>query len=189
MDPRIVLAFVLAGCVAAGPARAETGDEAGPWLEQNLEPLVALYRHLHEHPELSYHEVETAKRIAAEWRQAGYTVTEGVGGTGVVGVLSNGQGPTLLLRTDLDALPVTEQTGLPYASHVQVRDDSGNDVGVMHACGHDAHMSVLVGTARWLAAHKERWRGTVVLVGQPAEEKIGGARAMTSAVTQLLPPN
>jgi amidohydrolase len=148
------------------------------WFAAHSDELVHLYQHLHSHPELSFKEVNTAKRIADELRAAGADVTTGVGKLGVVGILRNGQGPTVMVRTDLDALPVTEATGLPFASRVTTTDDDGNTVGVMHACGHDVHMTCLVGTARWLADHKERWTGTVVLIGQPAEEKIGGAKEM-----------
>jgi amidohydrolase len=148
------------------------------WLEAHIEELIALYQYLHSHPELSLKEVNTAKRVADELGKAGAEVTTGVGKLGVVGVLRNGQGPTVLVRTDLDALPVTETTGLPFASRVTTTDDDGNTVGVMHACGHDVHMTTLVGTARWLADHKDGWAGTVVLIGQPAEEKVGGAKLM-----------
>jgi hippurate hydrolase len=157
------------------PARA---DDDAAWFDSQKSDLLALYKHLHSHPELSYHETETASRIAGELRKAGAKVTENVGGTGIVGVLSNGDGPTVLVRSDLDALPVAEATGLPYASKVKAKNDAGEAVGVMHACGHDIHMTNLVGTARWLATHKPLWKGTVVLVGQPAEERIGGAREM-----------
>lgn len=138
----------------------------------------ALYLDLHRHPELSLHETETAARLASELRQIGYEVTTGVGRTGVVGVLKNGAGPTVLLRTELDALPVTENTGLTFASTVRTKDDAGNEVGVMHACGHDAHMAAWVGTARIMAANRGTWRGTLVLIGQPAEEIVSGAKAM-----------
>jgi amidohydrolase len=170
LRPFCVLAATV--LIAAG-ARAEDR-----WIGDHLEELTALYKHLHTHPELSLHEVETARRIADELRKAGAEVTTKVGGEGVVGVLKNGDGPTVLVRTDLDALPVTEATGLPYASTVRVTGTEKKDVGVMHACGHDVHMTCLVGTAGWLAAHKDRWSGTVVLIGQPAEEMIGGAEAM-----------
>jgi hippurate hydrolase len=151
---------------------------ADDWYDRQQAGLLDLYRHLHSHPELSFKEVETAKRVAEELRKAGAEVTTGVGKTGVVGLLRNGEGPTVMVRTDLDALPVVEQTGLPFASRVTTTDDEGKAVGVMHACGHDVHMTCLVGTARWLADHKSLWRGTVVFIGQPAEEKIGGAKAM-----------
>ena len=138
----------------------------------------AVYIDLHQHPELSFHEVATAAKLAKELRQLGYDVTEHVGRVGVVGVLKNGAGPTVMLRTELDALPVTEDTGLPYASTVRTKDDSGLDVGVMHACGHDIHMAAWVGTARIMAENRGSWRGTLVLIGQPAEETVSGAKAM-----------
>lgn len=155
-----------------------TLTRADDWYDKQAPGLIALYQHLHAHPELSFHEAETSKRIAEELRQAGAEVTTGVGKFGVVGVLKNGDGPVVLVRTDLDALPVVEQTGLPFASKATTTDDEGKTVGVMHACGHDVHMTCLVGTARWLADHKDRWKGTVLFVGQPAEEKIGGAKVM-----------
>jgi hippurate hydrolase len=151
---------------------------ADDWFERQSPSLLDLYHHLHSHPELSYHEVETSKRIADELKKAGAEVTAGVGKYGVVGVMKNGDGPVVLVRSDLDALPVVEATGLPFASKVTTNDDDGKSVGVMHACGHDVHMTCLVGTARWLGEHKDRWKGTVLLIGQPAEEKIGGAKAM-----------
>lgn len=140
--------------------------------------LESLYIHLHRNPELSLQEKQTAARIASELRAAGFEVAEGVGGYGVVGLLRNGSGPTVMVRTDLDALPVTEKTGLPYASTVRTRDAQGREVGVMHACGHDMHMTAFVGTARLLARLKDRWRGTLVMIGQPAEERGSGAAAM-----------
>ncbi len=140
--------------------------------------LYDLYLYLHQHPELSFYETETAKRMAAELKQAGFAVTEHVGGNGIVGVLSNGNGPVVLVRTDIDALPVKEETGKPYASTVQATDESGATVDVMHACGHDVHMTSWVGAARALAKMKDQWKGTVVFIGQPAEERNGGAKAM-----------
>jgi hippurate hydrolase len=122
--------------------------------------------------------VETSKRIAEELTRAGAAVTTNVGKLGVVGVVKNGEGPVVLVRTDMDALPVVEETGLAYASKVKTRDKTGREVGVMHACGHDIHMTSFVGTARWLVENRERWSGTVVLVGQPAEEAVDGARSM-----------
>ena len=155
---------------------------AGEAIEDAIAPqlpsLEKLYFELHQRPELSYHEVETSKRLAAELRSAGFEVTTGVGGTGVVGVLKNGAGPTVLVRTDMDALPVEEKTGRPYASTVRVKDDAGNDVGVMHACGHDIHMTVFTGTAHVLSKLKNDWHGTLLMIAQPAEERGGGARAM-----------
>jgi amidohydrolase len=137
-----------------------------------------LYVDIHQNPELSAHETQTAAKVAARLRSLGYEVTEGVGGTGVVAILKNGAGPTIMLRTELDALPVEEKTGLPYASKVHAKDDSGRDVPVMHACGHDLHMAALVGTAAIMAHSRETWHGTLMLIGQPAEETIGGAKGM-----------
>ena len=149
-----------------------------PSIDAQLPSLLNFYRDLHAHPELSFHEEETSKKIAEALRETGAKVTTGVGKYGVVGIMKNGEGPTVLVRSDLDALPVTEKTGLPFASKVTAKDDEGETVGVMHACGHDIHMTCLVGVARWLAEHKDQWNGTVMLIGQPAEEKIGGAKAM-----------
>ena len=137
-----------------------------------------LYIDLHQSPELSSHETQTASKLAARLRSLGYAVTEGVGGTGIVAILKNGAGPTVMLRTELDALPVEEKTGLPYASKVHTKDDSGRDVPVMHACGHDLHMASLVATADIMAHSKNTWHGTLMLIGQPAEETITGAKAM-----------
>ena len=148
---------------------------------EELPSLVALYKDLHANPELSLHEKRTAAIIAKELRETGFEVTENVGGYGVVGVLKNGEGPVILVRTDLDALPVKEQTGLPYASSLTTKDDLGRDVPVMHACGHDIHMACFVGTARALNQLREQWSGTVIMIGQPAEERILGARAMLRA--------
>ena len=140
--------------------------------------LLKLYCHLHAHPELSLFEKETAARLAEEWKQVGFAVTTNVGGHGIVAILKNGPGPTVMLRTDLDGLPIVEQTLLPYASHVKVQDEAGNDVGTMHACGHDIHMASLAGAAQYLATHKDQWQGTLMLIGQPAEERVMGAKAM-----------
>ena len=138
----------------------------------------ALYLDLHENPELSGHETQTAAKLASRLRTLGYEVTEHVGGTGIVAILKNGAGPTVMLRTELDALPVEEKTSLSYASKVRAKDDSGRDVPVMHACGHDLHMASIVGTAAIMARSKNTWHGTLMLVGQPAEETISGAKAM-----------
>ncbi|WP_262696160.1 M20 metallopeptidase family protein [Kordiimonas aquimaris] len=140
--------------------------------------LEALYKHLHQHPELSGQELETSKRMAAEMRAVGFDVTEGIGGYGVVGVMKNGDGPTLLLRADMDGLPVLEETGVPYASNAKGLTDEGDPVPTMHACGHDIHMTSLVGAARRLSAMRDKWQGTLVLVGQPAEERVDGAKRM-----------
>src|SRR3954454_11560167 len=137
-----------------------------------------LYVDLHQNPELSAHETQTAAKLAERLRSLGYEVTEHVGGTGVVAIAKNGPGPVVMLRTELDALPVEEKTGLPYASKVRAKDDSGRDVPVMHACGHDVHMASLWGTAAIMARDKNSWHGTLMLIGQPAEETITGADAM-----------
>ncbi len=153
-------------------------DLVQPLVERQFGELLELYKHLHTHPELSFMEEKTSERVAEELRKAGYDVTTHVGKYGVVSVLRNGNGPTVLIRTDLDGLPVKEQTGLPYASTVVTKDPAGNDVPVMHACGHDMNMTCIVGSAYVLARLKERWQGTLVVIGQPAEERVGGARAM-----------
>jgi amidohydrolase len=140
--------------------------------------MEALYKDFHSHPELSLHEEKTSKRLADELQQLGLVVSQRVGGHGVVAVLNNGTGRTVLVRTDMDALPITEQTTAPYASTVKATDDKGNSVGVMHACGHDMHMTVFLGVAQVLTRLKDSWRGTVVMIAQPAEEKVQGAKAM-----------
>ncbi len=140
--------------------------------------LEQLYLHLHQNPELSFYEFNTAKRMADELRGLGFEVTEKIGGNGVVGVLKNGTGPTIMVRTDMDALPIAEETGLPYASKVTTKDETGNTVSVMHACGHDTHMTSWVGAARNLSKMKSDWKGTLLFIGQPAEERNGGAKKM-----------
>jgi len=153
--------------------------------ERQLPALTDTYMHLHENPELSKHEVQTAAFVSGELRKLGYAVTEHVGkyedGTqaeGVVAVMENGVGPRLLIRTDMDGLPVEEKTGLDYASRVTATNAQGQAVGVMHACGHDLHMTVLLGAAKEMAARRSQWHGTLMLIGQPAEEVIQGAAAM-----------
>jgi hippurate hydrolase len=162
--------------------RPASANEPRDWVSKELPKLVELYQHFHRNPELSFEEQETAARVAAEWKTAGYDVTTGVGGHGVVAILKNGGGPTLMLRTDLDALPVTEETRLVYASTKKVKNklgpEPGLEVGVMHACGHDIHITNLIGVARYMAANKYRWRGTLMLIGQPAEERGNGAKKM-----------
>jgi hippurate hydrolase len=138
----------------------------------------ALYVDIHQNPELSAHEVQTAAKLAARLGGLGYEVTEHVGGTGIVAILKNGAGPTVMLRTELDALPVEEKTGLSYASKVHAKDDAGHDVPVMHACGHDLHMAAIMGTAAIMAHSRSTWHGTLMLIGQPAEETISGAKRM-----------
>jgi hippurate hydrolase len=144
----------------------------------DMPELMALYRDLHANPELSMQEVRTPAKLAPEMRELGFEVTEHVGKTGVVAVLGNGPGPTLLIRADMDALPVSEQTGLPFASRVQAKTAAGVETGVMHACGHDTHITTWLGTARRLAAMKDRWSGTLVMILQPGEEIGAGAKAM-----------
>ncbi|MEM8944941.1 MAG: amidohydrolase [Planctomycetota bacterium] len=153
-------------------------DELEAWLPQHTAQLTQLYQQLHQSPELSFQEKETAARMAQLMRVAGLEVTTDVGGHGVVSVLRNGEGSTLLLRADMDALPVPEETGLAYASKVRVRDQRGATVGVMHACGHDMHMTNLVGAVQFLSAHRDLWNGTLVAIFQPAEERGAGAKAM-----------
>ena len=167
MEILLGLWMTVPGLQAQPPAR--TMGTIAAVLDRIYPQLDALYLDLHRNPELSGKEVRTSARMAEQLRKTGYEVTTGIGGNGVVGVLRNGKGPTVLIRTELDALPVEEKTGLAHASL---------EPGVMHACGHDAHMAGWVGAASLLAALKERWRGTVLMVGQPAEETVEGARAM-----------
>jgi amidohydrolase len=169
---RLFLFFSLAASCYAQTA------EGSKEVEAVYPAAYAFYVDLHQSPELSSHETQTASKVAARLRDLGYAVTEGVGGTGVVAILKNGAGPTVMLRTELDALPVEEKTGLPYASKVHAHDDSGRDVPVAHACGHDLHMAALVATADIMAHSKESWHGTLMLIGQPAEETISGAKRM-----------
>lgn len=169
--PVVILSAQLLGGQTAAPPTLAPLDSLYPDLEK-------LYIDLHQTPELSLHEEKTAAKMAARLKALGYEVTTGVGGHGVVAILKNGKGPTVLLREDMDALPVEERTGLPYASKVTVKDDSGATVSVMHACGHDVHMTSLIGAATLLAKAKDRWRGTLFLVAQPAEERGSGAASM-----------
>lgn len=140
--------------------------------------LGALWDHFHQNPELSLMETKTAKRLAQELTAVGFDVTENVGGTGIVAMMKNGEGPMVMVRADMDGLPVVEQSGLANASKVKMKDWDGEMVGVMHACGHDVHITGLVGTARYMAENKDKWSGTLMLIGQPAEEKGPGASAM-----------
>lgn len=153
-------------------------DPLNDAITADLPSLMEIYRDLHANPELSGEEVRTAAKLAAEARRLGFTVTEKVGGTGVVAVMENGDGPTVMLRADMDGLPLIEKTGLPYASKVMAKTREGNDTGVMHACGHDTHMTGWVGAARQLSARKDEWSGTLVMILQPAEETGEGAKAM-----------
>jgi amidohydrolase len=172
MTPERLL--LLASLTALALGQAPTAKE----VESVYSDAHGLYVDLHQNPELSTHETQTAAKLAARLRSAGYDVTEHVGGTGIVAILKNGTGPTIMLRTELDALPVEEKTGLSYASKVRAKDEAGRDVPVMHACGHDVHMASLVGTAEVMAHSKDAWHGTLMLIGQPAEETIAGAEGM-----------
>ena len=174
--------------VAALPAigQSSTSDLAAS-AQRQLPALTETYKHLHRNPELSHHEEKTSALLAGELRKLGYTVTERVGkypdgsqADGVVAILQNGAGPRELIRADMDALPVEEKTGLDYASTVRSTNAQGQDVGVMHACGHDIHMTVLIGVAREMVERKNQWHGTLMLIGQPSEETIDGARAMVA---------
>jgi hippurate hydrolase len=151
---------------------------AASWLENNLDALTVTYKELHAAPELSLEESVTAARLAKQMRGLGFEVTEAVGGTGLVAVLRNGEGPTVLVRCDMDGLPIVERTGLEYASAVKSKREDGTEVGVMHACGHDVHMSVWLGTAGALSASRDSWKGTLLMIAQPAEELGVGAKAM-----------
>lgn len=165
-----VFAFLISSALGQAPASKEVEAVYGD--------AHALYLDLHQNPELSSHETQTAGKLAGRLRSLGYEVTEHVGGTGIVAILKNGAGPTVMLRTELDALPVEEKTGLPYASKVHAKDDAGHDVPVAHACGHDLHMAAILGTAAIMAHSKDTWHGTLMLIGQPAEETIAGAKGM-----------
>lgn len=172
----LVFALMAGRALAAAPALQSAVTAL---VDREYASLDALYKHLHAHPELSLMEEKTAARLAGELRAVGFEVTEKFAGTtGIVGILKNGAGPTLLVRTDLDGLPVAEETGMPYASKTRVLDLSGHEVPVMQACGHDIHMTVFTGAARALAALKEHWSGTLMFVGQPAEEIGVGARSL-----------
>lgn len=170
--------FVLALLFMMFGGRLLASEPLNQWLDENLPEVLSLYQDLHRAPELSFKEKKTAQRLADELRKVGTRVTQHIGGHGVVAVLENGPGKVLMLRCDMDGLPVVEKTGLDFASKVRVTDSRGATVGVMHACGHDIHMANLVGVARYLASHREQWSGTVVFIGQPAEERGAGAEAM-----------
>ncbi len=167
--------LALTAALIATPANAEAVRDA---IAADLPSLMTIYRELHANPELSFEEVKSSARMAAETRKLGFEVTTNVGGYGVVAVMRNGPGPTLLIRADMDALPLAEQTGLPFASKVKALAAGGVETGVMHACGHDTHMTAWIGTARRLAAMKSAWSGTLVMIGQPAEERVAGAKKM-----------
>lgn len=184
MRHKTQLLILLAFCFCFSSVSAQQSLEA--LVDHEIPALVATYKTLHAAPELSHHEEKTSAFFANQLRGMGYDVTERIGkfdrpewtGFGVVAVMKNGAGPTVLVRTDMDALPVDEKTGLPYASKVKTKNDAGQDTSVMHACGHDIHMTTMLGVGKMLATLKDQWQGTLVLLGQPAEETIDGARAM-----------
>src|SRR5438128_5499638 len=179
--PFVILLFSF---ILVTSAQAQQSLDA--MVDRELATLVSTYKMLHAAPELSHYEVKTSAFFAAQLRALGYEVTEDVGkfvqanwkGYGVVAVMKNGDGPTVLVRTDLDALPVEEKTGLPYASKVMTKNDAGQDVSVMHACGHDIHITNMLGTAKMLSELRNQWHGTLIILGQAAEETIDGARAV-----------
>ena len=178
MRQLVMLPLAALGLVVSEVAAADLKTVVSQQVAKDASYLQSLYRHLHQHPELSYMEEETSNRLADEMKKVGFEVTEKVGGYGVVGVLNNGPGPTIMLRFDMDALPVEEKTGLPFASRKQMADESGKKVFTMHACGHDIHMSSGIGTIRVMSRLKKHWEGTLVAIAQPAEERGGGAKAM-----------
>src|ERR1700704_3692828 len=181
---RILIASVLLASMN-GAAKAQQ-QFLDPLIDRDIASLLATYKILHGAPELSHREEKTSSFFASQLKTLGYTVSERVGkyerpewgGYGVVAVMKNGAGPTVLVRTELDALPVDEKTNLPYASRVKTKNDLGQEVSVMHACGHDIHITTMLGTAKMLAQLKDQWRGTLVLFGQPAEEVVDGARSL-----------
>jgi len=159
-------------------SHAQSVEEIDDQIARNLEEHEGLYKHFHQYPELSFMEFKTSEKLSDELEKLGFDVTRNVGGNGFVGLLQNGQGPVIMIRTDLDALPLEEKTGLPFASKVIMPDADGKEMPVMQACGHDMHMTVWLGTAKILAALKEDWKGTLIMIAQQAEEKSGGADAM-----------
>jgi amidohydrolase len=176
MKKSVTLLMTTIGTMLSVPmAQADTLRDA---IAKDMPSLMELYRDLHANPELSFQEVKTSAKLAAEARRLGFEVTEKVGRTGVVAVMKNGAGPVVMIRADMDGLPVEEQTGLPYASKQRGVSKSGTESGIMHACGHDTHMSAWVGTARQMMANKAKWSGTLVMILQPAEEIGAGAKAM-----------
>jgi amidohydrolase len=187
MNMRRILLFAVSAILAGVGLPVAAQSNLDQKVDSNINDWVGTYKYLHEHPELSTEEKTTSEMVASALKKMGYEVTDhfgryedGSSAYGVVAVLRNGSGPTLYIRTDMDALPVTENTGLPYASKVREKKPNG-EVGVMHACGHDLHMTVLLGTAKMMEETKDQWSGTLVLIGQPAEEVVGGAAAMLRA--------
>lgn len=175
---KTMLSLAVGSALAATPVLANTDEIAAAVNADYDAYLDELFLHFHQNPELSFLETNTAARMAAELRAVGLDVTEGVGGTGVVGMLRNGEGPLILLRADMDGLPVQEKSGLDYASTATQVGQDGQEYPVMHACGHDVHITSMVGTARRLMAMRDQWSGTIMFIVQPAEERVGGAKAM-----------
>jgi len=172
----------------ASDSRARRDMRIDEWVDRELPELLEVYRHLHANPELSLEETKTSALVAMSLREAGYSVETGIGGHGVLGILSNGLGPTLLIRGDMDGLPITESTGLAYASSVRTKNAEGVVVGVMHACGHDVHVTNLLGTARLLSEMRGAWRGTLVILAQPAEELgLGALRMIEEGLFEKIP--
>jgi hippurate hydrolase len=171
---------LISALLASATASAQPGgaDADGAQVTAIYPDVEKLYIDLHQNPEIAFHEQRTAATLAARVKALGYDVTTGVGGTGIVAILKNGPGPVVMLRTELDALPMEEKTGLPFASTVKTKTDAGDTVSVGHMCGHDLHMAAWAGTAELMAKNRKRWSGTLMLVGQPAEETISGASAM-----------
>ena len=172
---RALSAMLLAMAIALPAAADDLSKAVQRDYKRHLDDLFIYF---HQNPELSTMEHKTAARLAKELREAGFEVTEGVGGTGIVAMMENGPGPLVMMRADMDGLPVEEKSGLPYASRAKQIDWDGNEVFTMHACGHDVHITSLVGTARYMGAHRDQWSGTLMLIGQPAEERVGGAKMM-----------
>lgn len=170
--------LLMAAALLATTSNVHAANPLRDAIAKDMPSLIEIYRDLHANPELSFEEVKTAAKLAAEAKRLGFQVTEGVGKTGVVAVMKNGAGPTVMIRADMDGLPVIEQTGLPFASKVRGVSKSGTETGIMHACGHDTHMTAWVSTARQLVANKDKWSGTLVMILQPAEEIGAGAKAM-----------
>ncbi len=179
---QFILVLVVISIITIGFQTQNSAQESQCAIQTEIDneypSLEILYRDLHSHPELSFREQKTSARLAFELRDIGFEVSANIGGYGIVGILKNGSGPTVLIRTDMDALPVKEKTGLSFASKVSTKDENGREIGIMHACGHDVHMTVFIGTARLLIKFKDKWQGTLIMIGQPAEEKGAGARAM-----------
>ncbi len=170
---KAILTFAIVAALIAG-AFGQTSSQ----VNKIYPDIEALYIDLHQNPELAFHEQRTAAKLAERVKALGYDVTTGVGGTGIVAIMKNGAGPTVMLRTELDALPIEEKTGLPFASTAKTKNAQGETVPLGHACGHDVHMSAWVGTAELMAQNRDKWHGTLMLIGQPAEETVGGAAAM-----------